>query len=140
VTEQVGDGLSWNSSNCTLLTRGQALSGEDKTPTRGIKSEEEILLLFDMLESKSDIATWKGFIDSPVLGPLRLFEKGQKDLLLRTISVFALFNEWKSLYSLIKDCLVHQDENGRQSLLASDWTVWRAFIQAASHERDTRIE
>jgi hypothetical protein len=116
------------------------LSGEEKPPTRGIKSEEEILLLFHMLESKGDIATWKNFLDNPVLSPLKLFEKGQKELFLRTISAFARFEEWKSLYSLIKDCLSHRDETGRQSWLASDWTVWKTFIEAASHERETQIE
>jgi hypothetical protein len=119
---------------------GQALSSGENPPTRGIKSEEEILLLFEMLEAKADIATWKRFLDNPLLSPLKLFKQGQKELFLRTLSVFARFGEWSSLYSLVKDCLNHRDGSGRQSLLASDWVVWKTFIDAASHEQETQIE
>lgn len=117
----------------------EALKKNDPKPPRGLQSEEEILLLFDMLESKGDIATWKTALDSPLLDPRRLFQAGQKDLFLRTVSVFARFGEWQAVYTLVKDCLSWKDGD-QLSLLASDWSVWERWVEAAAHVQDSNTK
>lgn len=102
-------------------------------PARGIQSEEETLLYFDMLESRGDFALLRDVLKSPLLDPLKQFRLGRKEIVLRAVRVLSQAKEWETVYSLIKDCLSEKDEQGRPSLLASDWNMWKSLIEAAAH-------
>ncbi|MBE3045732.1 hypothetical protein IMZ48_24940 [Candidatus Bathyarchaeota archaeon] len=109
-------------------------------PVRGIHSEEEMLLYFDMLESRGDISLLKDALQGPLLSPLKQFRQGRKEIFLRAVRVLSAAKEWAMVYSLTKDCLSEKDELGRTSLLASDWGVWKSLVEAASHILSTDPE
>ena len=109
-------------------------------PLRGIHSEEEILLYFDMLESRDDFSQLKKALQGPLLDPLKQFRLGRKEIVLRAIRVLSKANEWAIVYALIKDCLTEKDEQGRPSLLASDWSIWKSLVEAATHLVSTNPE
>lgn len=116
----------------------QALqSGEKDMPARGVQTEEETLLYFDMLESRGDFSLLRDALKSPLLDPLKQFRLGRKEIVLRAIRVLSGTKEWETVYSLTKDCLSEKDEQGRPSLLASDWNIWKSLIEAASHTVST---
>ena len=102
-------------------------------PARGIQTEEETLLYFDMLESRGDFTLLRDALKSPLLDPLKQFRLGRKEIVLRTVCVLSQAKEWETVYSLIKDCLSEKDQQGRPSLLASDWNIWKNLVEAASH-------
>lgn len=106
-------------------------------PARGIQSEEETLLYFDMLESRGDFAQLGDALKGPLLDPLKQFCLGRKEIVLRAVRVLSGAREWETVYSLIKDCLSEKDEQGRPSLLASDWSIWKNLVEAASHTVST---
>ena len=114
-------------------------AGEDM-PLRGIHSEEEILLYFDMLESRCDLSQLKDALQGPLLDPLKQFRLGRKEIFLRAVSVLSKGREWQTVYSLIKDCLSEKDEQGRPSLFASDWNTWKSLVEAATHVLATNPE
>lgn len=114
--------------------------GEKDVPVRGIHSEEETLLYFDMLESRGDLALLKDALRGPLLSPLRQFRLGRKEIFLRAVRVLSTAKEWGMVYTLIKDCLSEKDEQGRPSLLASDWSVWKSLVEAATHVLSTDPE
>lgn len=106
-------------------------------PARGVQTEEETLLYFDMLESRGDFSLLRDALKSPLLDPLKQFRLGRKEVVLRAIRVLSGTKEWETVYSLTKDCLSEKDEQGRPSLLASDWNIWKSLIEAASHTVST---
>ncbi|KAF5589387.1 hypothetical protein FPCIR_6833 [Fusarium pseudocircinatum] len=115
--------------------------GEDVKPQpRGIQTEEEILLLYDVTEkhgSKDDLAK---LVSSPVFSPLVQFRKGRKELMLRTISRYQQEQQFEAIFELCRDCLSIEGENGQPSLMAVDWKVWRHFIEAATEIKNTKPE
>ncbi|KAF5711849.1 hypothetical protein FMUND_8795 [Fusarium mundagurra] len=124
-----------------LAEETAATGGEDVKPQpRGIQTEEEILLLYDVTEkhgSKDDLAK---LVSSPVFSPLIQFRKGRKELMLRTISRYQQEQQFEAIFELCKDCLSIEDENGQPSLMAADWKVWRQFIEAAAEVKNTKPE
>lgn len=114
-------------------------AGED-IPVRGIHSEEEILLYFDMLESRDDLNQLKEALEGPLLNPLKQFRLRRKEIFLRAVRVLSKAKDWQVVYSLIKDCLSEKDEHGRPSLLASDWTIWKSLVEAATNILSTNPE
>ncbi|SPN96574.1 uncharacterized protein DNG_00097 [Cephalotrichum gorgonifer] len=119
------------------LTEKAMEAGEEDMPLRGIHTEEEILLYFDMLESGGDLAQLKGVLAGPLLNPLNQFRLGRKEIVLRAVRVLAKAKEWQAVYSLTRDCLSEKDEQGRPSLLASDWNIWKSLVEAATHLMST---
>lgn len=99
-----------------------------------MQSEEEILLLYDVVEkhgSSKDIAK---LIESPVLGPVPQFRKGRRELLMRTLRRQKQAQDWRAVFDLCRSCLTNGDEKDPQpDFLAADWSVWQQFIEAASH-------
>ncbi|KAF9870648.1 N-acetyltransferase B complex non catalytic subunit [Colletotrichum karsti] len=109
-------------------------SGADKNgdvPDRAIKTEEEILLFYRILEAHASDAEWDSALKGPTLSPVFQFKAGRKDLFLQCIDVFERKEKWRTVYDLCKECLSVTDEKGQLNLLACDWAVWKKFLNAA---------
>lgn len=102
-------------------------------PARAVQKEEEILLLYDIVETHGSAADYEKLTSSPLYSPQCLFHQGRKELFMRAIERYRRENNWKALFDLCKECLSADDEQQRPSLLASDYNVWQQFIVAASH-------
>lgn len=105
-------------------------------PSRGIQTEEEILLLYDIVETHGKPEDFEKLVSSEVFGPLKQFKQGRKTLFLRVIAKHRRDHDWESIFRLCKECLSQDDEEGRPSLLASDFNVWEEFINAASYMKN----
>ncbi|KAI8309474.1 hypothetical protein K4K59_009196 [Colletotrichum sp. SAR11_240] len=109
-------------------------SGAEKNgnaPDRAIKTEEEILLFYRIMEAHASDAEWDAALKGPTLNPVYQLKSGRKDLFLHTIEVFERKEKWKTVYDLCKACLSTTDDKGQLSLLACDWAVWKKFLNAA---------
>ncbi|TWU72835.1 hypothetical protein ED733_002053 [Metarhizium rileyi] len=122
------------------LTEQAHASGAEETPARGIKTEEEILLLYDIVEVHGTAEDMQKLIGSPLFSPVAQFRLGRKALFQRIAAIYRRHQDWEALCDLCESCLSHTDENGNLSLLACDWTVWKSFIKGASHLKDSNIE
>ncbi|TIC89721.1 hypothetical protein CH35J_012746 [Colletotrichum higginsianum] len=109
--------------------RGTEKNGE--VSDRAIKTEEEILLFYRILEAHGSDAEWDAALKGPSLNPVYQFKAGRKDLFLQTIEVLERKGKWNTVYDLCKECLSATDEKGQMSLLACDWAVWKKFLNAA---------
>ncbi|TEA12738.1 hypothetical protein C8034_v005773 [Colletotrichum sidae] len=107
------------------------------TPVRAIKTEEEILLLYSIMEAHASDAEWEAALRGSTLNPVYQFKTGRKDLFLQTIGLFERKGQWKTVYDLCKECLSVTDEKNQLSLLACDWAVWKKFLHAAGQLGDS---
>ncbi|CAM1511997.1 Fc.00g095100.m01.CDS01 [Cosmosporella sp. VM-42] len=106
-------------------------------PPRSVQSEEEVLLMYDVLEKHGTKDDFGKLMTSPLFSPLAQFRRGRKEPVLRVLAKNQRESDWEAVYQLCKDCLSNEDENGQPSLLASDWVVWRQFILAAGQIKTT---
>jgi hypothetical protein len=106
---------------------------EKLLPIRGMSEEEEILLYFEMLEARDDLGEFKQALGSPLFSPLSQLRAGNKELLIRAVSVLSKAKEWQMVYDLAKSCLSEKDNQGNPSPRASDESTWRRLIEAATH-------
>lgn len=118
----------------------QAHTSQTEPQGRSIKTEEEVLLLYDIVETHGTAEDVKKLLDSPVFSPLVQFRMGRKELFQRVALRFLHQKEWKSLFNICKDCLSVTDESGEPTLLASDWSVWKQFIDAAAQLKASNTE
>ncbi|KAF7561402.1 hypothetical protein G7046_g2731 [Stylonectria norvegica] len=100
-------------------------------PARSIQTEEETLLLYEIVQKHGTNDDFEKLMTSSVFCPLEQFRQGRKELFLRVVAKQRQESDWEASYLLCKDCLSITDENGEPNMLVSDWTVWRAFINAA---------
>ncbi|KAK4065909.1 uncharacterized protein Triagg1_8461 [Trichoderma aggressivum f. europaeum] len=107
-----------------------------KPPPRRVKTEEETLLLYDIVETHGTPQDFLKLISSPVFSPAAQFRQGRKEVALRAIVKFRRDGDWLAVFNLCKDCLSDCDADGQLTLLASDITVWRHIIDAAGHIKD----
>lgn len=107
---------------------------------RTIKTEEEILLLYRILESHGSDAEWEAALDHPHFGPVQQLRLGRKDLFLRALRVSKQREDWSTVYRLCKDCLTASDDGPGVRLLACDWNVWQDFLAAAGQLKQARPE
>ncbi|KAF5010377.1 hypothetical protein FDECE_3493, partial [Fusarium decemcellulare] len=115
------------------LSEQVADEGETAKPQpRSIQTEEEILLLYDIVEKHGGPEDFEKIVSSPVFCPLVQFRKGRKELFLRVITKQQGQEDYEAVYQLCKDCLSTEDENGQPNLLGADWKVWKHFIDAAA--------
>ena len=103
----------------------QAHAAGNELPARGINTEEEIILLYDIVETHGTEDDVKRVIESPVFSPAAQFQMGRKELFHHVAARYLSRREWDALFTLCKTCL---DEGG---LLASDWVVWKQFVESA---------
>jgi N-terminal acetyltransferase B complex non-catalytic subunit len=109
----------------------------ENLPDRAVQTEEEILLLYGILEVHGTDVDWSSVMDSTLFSPLAQFRLGRKEPLLRALDSLQRQGNFKGIYDLTRTCLESLDENGRLSLLASDWSIWKRFITAAANLNET---
>lgn len=115
--------------------QAQAENPTASAPDRGIQTEEEILLLYDIVFTHGSAADLEKLIASPVFSPLAQFRQGRKELFRRVAAKHEKDGDWEAVFRLCHDCLSQTDESGQPGMLASDWVVWQQFITAAGHMR-----
>lgn len=101
-------------------------------PPRSIQTEEEILLLYEIVGTHGTAADFGKLLDSAALNPVEQLKQGRKEALMYSIKKLQRDENWQSLYEVCRDCLSVSDDNGELTLQASDWEIWRLFITAAS--------
>ncbi|KAK0391568.1 hypothetical protein NLU13_1068 [Sarocladium strictum] len=101
---------------------------------RTVQSEEEILLLYEVVEKHGTSDDLSKLLASPLLGPVPQFLKGRKELLMRTLRRHQRNKEWRAIFDLCQQCLTGGDEKTEEpNYLAADWSILQQFIEAASH-------
>lgn len=75
-------------------------------------------------------------IRSPRVGALKQFREGRKHLFLEALDAFEAWGEWDDIYEFCLEALRWKDDDGAPSFLASDWRVWKRFIESASKRSD----
>ncbi|KAM5347591.1 hypothetical protein ACJ41O_007415 [Fusarium nematophilum] len=121
-----------------LSEQDAAADGATKPQSRSVQTEEEILLLYDIVEKHGSAEDFEKLVSSPVFCPLVQFNKGRKELFLRVIAKHQRDGDAEAIYQLCKDCLSTEDEAGQPNLLAADWKVWRHFIDAAAEVKTVK--
>ncbi|EHK17854.1 uncharacterized protein TRIVIDRAFT_76406 [Trichoderma virens Gv29-8] len=111
-----------------------------KPPARRVKTEEETLLLYDIVETHGTPQDFLKLISSPVFSPAAQFCQGRKEVALRAIAKFKQDGDWLAVFNLCRDCLSDCDADRQLTLLASDIAVWRHIIDAAGHIKDVDPE
>lgn len=109
-------------------------------PARGVQTEEEVLLLYDIVENIGSPQDFAKLIASPVFSPLIQFRRGRKELFRRVAAKHQRDGNWAPLFNLCRDCLLDAYASGEPNLLASDWTTWKQFILAAEHLKSVDSE
>lgn len=115
-----------------LTEQAHASQTADGMPPRGIQSEQEILLLYDIVETHGTADDWNKLIDSPVFSPLVQFRKGRKELFQRVAAKYTSSQKWTALCDLCYGVLSDVGDDGELTLTACDWLVWRHFLEAAA--------
>ncbi|KAJ3496819.1 hypothetical protein NLG97_g2373 [Lecanicillium saksenae] len=120
----------------------QAGRAEDKKslPVRSIQTEQEMLLLYEIVGAHGTAAEFEKLLNSPIFNPVEQLKQGRKEPLMYAINKLNGDSNWQSLYTVCRDCLSVADEKDVPTLQASDWQVWRLFIIAASHIQDNDTE
>ncbi|KAM0258003.1 hypothetical protein ACHAQJ_004046 [Trichoderma viride] len=111
-----------------------------KVSPRRAKTEEEVLLLYDIVETHGTLEDFRKLISSPVFSPVTQFRQGRKEVALRAIAKFSRDGDWLTVFNFCSDCLSDCDADGQLTLLASDIAVWRHLITAAGHVKETYPE
>ncbi|OAA52213.1 N-acetyltransferase B complex, non-catalytic subunit [Beauveria brongniartii RCEF 3172] len=124
--------LFWNIAITHLL------AAEDKKAlsSRAIQTEEEILLLYEIVGTHGTTADFAKLLDSASFSPVEQLKQGRKEPLVYAIKKLQKDENWQSLFDVCQTCLSVSDEQGVPTLQASDWDVWRHFITAASRIQD----
>ncbi|KAM3545695.1 hypothetical protein ARSEF1564_001337, partial [Beauveria bassiana] len=124
--------LFWNIAITHLL------AAEDKKalPSRSIQTEEEILLLYEIVGTHGTTADFTKLVDSAFFSPVEQLKHGRKEPLVYAIKKLQKDENWQSLFDICQACLSVSDDKGVPTLQASDWDVWRQFITAASRIQD----
>ncbi|KAG5925488.1 hypothetical protein E4U53_003293 [Claviceps sorghi] len=120
-----------------LTEQAHASQAGDATPARGVKSEQEMLLLYDIVETHGTAEDLSKLINSPVFSPVVQFRMGRKELFQRVASKYKRSQQWAALFDLCHDCLSATGQDGELTLLACDWSVWRHFLEAAAHVKSS---
>lgn len=105
-----------------------------------MQTEEEILLLYDIIEKHGSAEDLKKLLNSPIFNPITQLHQGRKELFMRVVAKYQRENDWENIYQICKDCLSTDDKNGQPNLLASDWVIWREFILAAGQLKGVNPE
>ncbi|RCI09083.1 hypothetical protein L249_5125 [Ophiocordyceps polyrhachis-furcata BCC 54312] len=113
-------------------------SSTDQRPPRGIQTEQEIFLLYEIVETHGAAADLDKLLSSPVFGPVSQFRIGRKEPFLRAVAEYRRRSDWAAVFNLCHDCLSDADGNGQPTLLACDWRVWRHLIEAVAHLKGVR--
>ncbi|PHH62658.1 hypothetical protein CDD81_6804 [Ophiocordyceps australis] len=113
--------------------------GPPLQPARGIRSEEEVLLLYDIIDTHGTSQDFAKLFYSPIFSPVSQFRLGRKEPFLRAVDKYRRQGDWQVVFELCSECLADGDEDDEPTLLACDWLVWRSFIEAASQLKSVNI-
>ncbi|KAF4584040.1 N-acetyltransferase B complex, non-catalytic subunit [Ophiocordyceps camponoti-floridani] len=102
-------------------------------PSRGIQTEQEISLLYEIVERHGAAADMDKVLASPVFGPVPQFRLGRKEPLFIAVEIYRRRADWDAVFNLCCDCLEDVDDKDEPTLLACDWRIWRHVIEAAGH-------
>ncbi|PHH72615.1 hypothetical protein CDD80_4413 [Ophiocordyceps camponoti-rufipedis] len=102
-------------------------------PLRGIQTEQEILLLYEIVERHGAAADMDKVLASPVFGPVPQVRLGRKEPLFIAVEIYRRRADWDAVFDLCCDCLDDVDDKGEPTLLACDWRIWRHVIEAAGY-------
>ena len=112
---------------------------DSKSPSgRLVRTEQEILLLYDIVGTHGSVVDLQRLLDSPVFSPLAQLKLGRRQLLQRVAACLHQAQDWTTLYSLCHSCLSLTDENGNPDLQAADWLVWKMYLDVAERLRCTK--
>lgn len=100
---------------------------------RALRTEEEVLLLYRILETHGSDDDWVAALSHSEFSPVPQFRLGRKDLLLHVLDVSKRKGDWRTVYTLSKECLTLSGNESSLKLLACDWKVWKALLDGASH-------
>ncbi|QPH15840.1 hypothetical protein C2857_000347 [Epichloe festucae Fl1] len=120
-----------------LTEQAHASQAGEGMPARGVKSEQEMLLLYDIVETHGTPEDFRKLVDSPVFSPVAQFRMGRKELFRRAAAKYRKSQQWGALCDLCHECLSDTGEDGELTLLACDWSTWRQFLEAAAHLKGT---
>ncbi|PHH78805.1 hypothetical protein CDD82_2832 [Ophiocordyceps australis] len=109
-----------------------AEDGPPPQPVRGIRSEEEVLLLYEIVDTHGTTQDFSKLFSSPIFSPVSQFRLGRKEPFLRAVDKYRRQGDWQVVFDLCSECLADGDQDDEPTLLACDWLVWRSFIQAGS--------
>lgn len=123
-----------------LTEQAHASQELDGTPSRGVKTEQEMLLLYDIIGTHGNTEDMAKLISSPVFSPLAQFRMGRKELFQRVGEIYVKQQQWEQLCALCHSCLSDIDEAGEANLLACDWSIWKQYINAAAHVENSNAE
>lgn len=115
---------------------------EDKKnlPPRSVQTEEEILLLYEIIGTHGTAAEFNKLLDSPIFSPVEQLKLGRKEPLLYATKKLQNNENWPALFKVCQDCLSVVGDQGEPTMQACDWDVWRLFITAASRIQDADTE
>lgn len=105
------------------------------TSRRTVETEEEVLLLYDIIQTHDGAEGFKKLVASSEFGPVAQFRKGRKEPLQRALEQYRTSQDWIAIYDMCKACLSEKDDAGQPNLLACDVTIWKQLIEAAGHLR-----
>ncbi|TQW12064.1 cytoskeleton organization protein [Cordyceps javanica] len=106
-------------------------------PPRSIQTEEEILLLYEIVGAHGTAADFDRLLQSSRFNPVEQLRQCRKDALFYTTKKLCKDENWQRLFDVCRDSLSVSDDKGELTLQASDWDIWRFFITAASRIQDS---
>ncbi|CEJ93740.1 hypothetical protein VHEMI09310 [[Torrubiella] hemipterigena] len=116
----------------------QAKEAGSDLPARGIKTEQEILLLYQIIDTHGTEDDYQKLIKSPLFNPVAQFHMGRTELLTVVANRYRSQGKWDDLFEVCESCLSSVDEKKQISMLASDWAIWKLYLEAASHIKATK--
>ncbi|GAO19340.1 hypothetical protein UVI_02008700 [Ustilaginoidea virens] len=115
-----------------LTEQAHVSNPEGGAPARGVKTEEEILLLYKVVETHGSPEDLEKLVASPVFSPAVQLRLGRRELFLRVSQRYRKQHSWEQLCNLCHDCLSDNNDADEPSLRACDWSVWKQYIEAAA--------
>ncbi|KAH7310691.1 putative cytoskeleton organization protein [Stachybotrys elegans] len=113
------------------LTEKQEKTGT--TPPRSVQTEQDILLLYHIVEAHGSPADLEKLTSSPIFAPLEQFRRGNREVFAHCVARLHSKRDWKALFPLCKELLSKADSYDKESLQTCDWSLWKKFIDAASN-------
>lgn len=111
-----------------------AMNGGKAQPGRGLREEEEINLYYRVGGKEAYL---KSLLDeSNPVGVLAQFKQGRKHLVRESLEALEKAEDWDNVYSLCRQVLSKEDEDGKPSFLAFDMRIWKLFVKSAGLKSD----
>ncbi|KAH8900932.1 hypothetical protein GQ53DRAFT_790362 [Thozetella sp. PMI_491] len=113
----------------------EAAKANDST-VRGLLSEEEVYLYYHVLLKAQSVDEAAKLVKSPRLGVLQQLQDGRQVLFSDTIDALQSWKRWDLAFEICLGALNSIDKGVKSSMLSSNWTFWKVFVQAAGKTSD----